>query len=153
MNQRWRDSEHLLRMAGLFAVGILGFVVLRAFLVPADFGRFGHFRAGALADAQARPLVYAGQQACADCHTDVADLRAPGPHARVACESCHGPLGRHASAPDELTPKKPDGRATCLVCHTANHSKPKTFPQVTPKDHADGGPCIACHRPHDPRMQ
>jgi hypothetical protein len=44
---RFRDAEHLARLAGLFLAGAALFVVLRAALVPDDFGVYGHYRAGA----------------------------------------------------------------------------------------------------------
>ena len=93
------DYVHLVRMAGLFVVGITAFVVLRWLMVPADFGELGHYRAGAVRDNMARPIKYAGQAACVECHTDVAELRAKGKHVRVACESCHGALAAHAIQP------------------------------------------------------
>jgi hypothetical protein len=140
------------RMAGLFALGIALFLVLRWVMVPADFGVYGHYRAGALTDAMSRPLRFAGQAACIECHTDIAELRAQGRHAKVGCESCHGALGAHAANPDGVKPKKPDPRATCIVCHTASISKPKSFPQVVVADHAPAGSCAECHQVHNPKL-
>jgi len=147
-----RDSAHLIRVAALFALGITLFLIARAFLLPSDFGRYGQYRAGALDDARARPIAYAGQVACVECHSDVGDERKAGSHAHVACESCHGPLARHASGDDTTTPARPDGRTTCMRCHLASPSKPAAFPQIVLKDHADEGPCIACHKPHAPKL-
>ena len=50
MRELFKDKEHLFRMAGLFGVGLLVFVVLRGVLIPADFGDLGHYRASALDD-------------------------------------------------------------------------------------------------------
>ena len=152
MKPRASDYVHLVRMAGLFVVGITAFVVLRWLMVPADFGEFGHYRGGALKDNMARPIVYAGQAACVECHTDVAEVRAKGRHALVACESCHGALAAHAGNPDGLKPVRPDPRKTCIACHTASISKPKTFPQVVPAEHAPEGSCAACHAVHNPKI-
>jgi len=152
MKPRASDHVHLVRMAGLFAVGITAFVVLRWLMVPADFGVLGHYRAGALKDNMNRPLVFAGQAACVECHTDVAEVRAKGRHARVSCESCHGALAVHASNPDGVKPVRPDPRRTCIVCHTASISKPKSFPQVVPAEHAPEGSCAACHVVHNPKI-
>jgi hypothetical protein len=63
MSGRPSDKQHLVRMAGLFAIGITAFFVLRWLMVPADFGLYGHFRPGALDDARSRPLHYAGRAA------------------------------------------------------------------------------------------
>ena len=152
MKPRASDYVHLVRMAGLFAVGITAFVVLRWLMVPADFGVFGHYRAGALKDNMNRPLVFAGQAACVECHTDVAEVRAKGRHAGVSCESCHGALAAHAANPDGARPVRPDSRSTCIVCHTASISKPKSFPQVVPAEHAPEGSCATCHVVHNPKI-
>jgi len=146
------DYVHLVRMAGLFAVGITAFVLLRWLMVPEGFGELGHYRVGAIADNMARQPVYAGQAACVECHADVAELRAKGRHVRVACESCHGALAVHAASPDGQKPAKPDARTTCISCHSANISKPKSFPQVVPEEHAPEGSCAACHVVHNPKL-
>jgi len=152
MKPRASDYVHLVRMAGLFVVGITAFLVLRWLMVPPDFGELGHYRAGALKDNMARPIVFAGQAACIECHGDVAEVRAKGRHARVSCESCHGALAGHAAGPNDIKPVKPDPRKTCIICHTASISKPKSFPQVVPAEHAPEGSCAECHVVHNPKL-
>lgn len=137
-------------MAALFCGGILAFVVLRFFLVPSDFGLFGHYRAGAVDDAAAPPLVFAGHGACADCHTDAADALKESKHAAIGCEACHGPLAKHAGDPSAQAPAKLGAPARCLGCHAASRAKPKTFPQVDAKTHGEGEACASCHGPHAP---
>ena len=150
--KRFRDVEHLLRLAALFAVGILVFGVARAEFVPATFGTLGHFRARAIDDIRAKPIEYASQNACADCHVDIVELRAKARHKGIACESCHGPLARHAEDPSALTPKLPVATPLCTHCHAANTGKPKRYPTVDIKDHAGTESCVTCHKPHDPRI-
>lgn len=152
MTPRSGEYTHLVRMIGLFAVGIAAFLLVRWMLVPSDFGVLGHYRAGAVADNMSRPVKFAGQQACVGCHNDIAELRAKGRHAGVSCESCHGALAAHAQNPEGVKPVKPDPRKTCIVCHTAGISMPKTFPQVVPAEHAPDGPCNACHVVHNPKI-
>jgi hypothetical protein len=147
-----KDKGHLARMAGLFAFGITAFLVFRWLMVPAGFGLYGHYRAGALDDAGARPLHYAGRAACEGCHTDIVEARQGSRHARIGCEACHGPLIKHAQAPTEVKPTRPDGRVLCVRCHETNPWKPKGFPQVKVADHSDSGPCTACHKPHAPKI-
>jgi uncharacterized CHY-type Zn-finger protein len=149
--KRFKDVEHLVRLAVLFAAGLLVFSVARAAFVPKDFGVLGHYRAGAIADVAARPIAYAGQKTCAECHVDVVDLRAAARHEGIACESCHGPLAKHADDPGAMTPKLPDARPLCVHCHAANTGKSKRYPTVDVKDHAGDDSCITCHKPHDPR--
>ena len=148
----FRNSTHLIRAALFCVVGLIVFAVVRSVAVPKDFGIYGHYRAGALDDARAKPIVFAGQKACGECHTDIVEMRKTSKHQQVSCEVCHGPLAKHASGDDTTTPKRPDGRTACLTCHQKNVSKPAAFPQIVLKDHADEGPCIACHQPHNPKI-
>jgi hypothetical protein len=147
----FRSYEHLLRLAAVFAFGAALFFGVRWLLVPSDYGRFGPYRAAAIAQNQARPIVYAGQVACVECHTDVADTRRGNAHAQVSCESCHGPLAAHAGDP-AVAARLPDPRATCAVCHLTNVAKPRGFKTVNFSEHADDGPCTACHAAHAPKL-
>ena len=147
----FRSYEHLLRLAGLFVAGVAVFLVLRALLVPADYGKLGRYRAGAIDQIEARPIAYAGQRACIECHTDVAELRKANAHARISCESCHGPLGAHAADPS-VAARKPDPRAVCAVCHQPDAARSRAIKTVVFADHADPGPCTSCHSPHAPKL-
>lgn len=146
-----KDAEHLFRLAALFAAGLFVFGIARAELVPASFGTLGHYRANAIDDIRARPVAYAGQAACADCHADVADTRAEARHKAIACESCHGPLAKHAQDADAPTPKRPDATPLCVHCHAANTGKPARYPTVDIKEHAGDDGCVSCHSPHNPK--
>ena len=150
MQKFFKDKVHLVRMAALFAAGIVVFVLARAILVPSGFGLYGHYRAGALADNRNRPLSFAGQALCGDCHTDKKEELAAGKHAGVGCEACHGALARHAEDPSALKPAKPEPKTLCLTCHLSNVAKPRKFPQIDPKTHFDGGDCHGCHASHAP---
>ena len=147
----FRSYEHLLRLAALFAIGAVMFIGLRWLLVPSDYGRLGPYRAAALAANGARPIVYAGQLACVDCHGDVADVRKTNAHARIGCESCHGPLAAHAADPANA-PLRPDPRATCAVCHVPNAAKPPGFKTVNFAEHAEAEACTTCHPAHAPKL-
>ena len=154
MRESWRDVAHLLRLAALFAVGILAFLVLRAIFVPAGFGELGHFRSGAMGDNAARPLSYAGRTTCADCHDQEAATLAGSAHARIGCESCHGAssgwLASHYAVPathaknveNGLVPlENASARASvCLDCHFGS-AKPGQF--VTHSMMAAGHPRIS----------
>jgi hypothetical protein len=150
---RFKDAEHLLRLAGAFAVGIALFLLLRAYFVPKSFGEYGHYRGAALAEQSDKPISYAGHQACEDCHGDVLEVKKAGKHAGVNCEACHGPLARHAEDPASVVPVLPDTAVLCARCHEANIGKPKTFPQVVSADHSGGAVCKTCHQPHSPLLQ
>lgn len=145
-----KDREHLLRLALLFAVGFTVFLIARAVLIPEGFGEYGHYRAGAIDDNRARPVKFAGQVACADCHGDVLETKAAGKHGTVRCEACHGALAAHAEDPASVVPEKPKAEVLCPVCHQKNVARPATFPQVDPKEHSGGESCSECHQPHSP---
>ena len=152
MQERFRDVEHLVRLVFLFILAIGCFAVVRAWLVPADFGKFGHYRAGALDDIRARPASFAGRSVCVDCHSDVEEARKGGAHAGIGCEACHGPLAAHAADPTSTPPVKPDAKALCPVCHEHNAAKPERFQQVDTKAHAEGASCVECHKAHAPKI-
>jgi hypothetical protein len=146
------DFEHLLRMAALFAAGVLVFLAARAALTPDDFGVHGHYRASAIEENRMDPLVHAGRGACAACHAEPAEAHAGGAHAKVGCEACHGPLARHAASPDTQAAAKPEGRSTCVRCHARLAGRPAAFPQVDPAEHAPEGACVDCHAAHSPKL-
>jgi hypothetical protein len=150
MGRPFEHREHLLRVALLFAGGLVAFLLVRVLLVPEGFGVYGHFRAAALDDNRQRPLVHAGRKACFDCHSDVLEALRAGKHAQVACEACHGPLARHVEDAAAQKAERPDGRSVCLRCHQANVAKPASFPQVEVQDHSPEGPCLECHPAHSP---
>lgn len=52
--------------------------------------------------------------------------------ADVTCESCHGPLKRHAAAPAAEKPPKV-GRQVCATCHTLEHDPRFDFDKAWPK--------------------
>jgi hypothetical protein len=147
-----RDSGHLIRPA-VVLVGVLGlFLVVRSAIIPAAFGKYGHYRPGALDSIAARPISYAGQDTCVLCHEDQAKVRASGKHAHVACEACHGPLAGHALDPVNNKPKLPEVASLCVRCHEKDSAKPKEFPQVASAEHSNGMVCNDCHKPHSPKL-
>lgn len=151
MSERFKDQEHLLRVAGLFVAAILVFMLFKALLVPADFGRYGHYRAGALDDNRAHPVAFAGRATCGACHDEAARTLAQGRHAIVGCEACHGALFAHAEGADAAAakPTRPDA-GVCSVCHAPDVAKPAGFPQARVGEHADAGTCLECHKAHHP---
>ena len=148
----FKDAGHLFRLAGVFAAGILLFLLLRGFLVPKSFGQYGHYRGNAMSELAARPVNFAGHQVCESCHADILEQKKDGRHAHVNCEACHGPLAGHADDPTSVKPAKLDTAILCARCHEANAAKPKGFPQVASADHSTGLPCDTCHQPHSPAI-
>ena len=152
MNKVLRESEHLIRLALVVILGLGVFLVIRAAVIPAGFGQYGHYRAGTLNDVRAQAISFAGHETCATCHDEIAKTKAASRHGKVACEACHGPLAKHADDPSVLKPQKPDPATLCVRCHETDTAKPKSFPQVVGKDHSQGASCGDCHNPHSPKL-
>jgi len=141
----------LKRLIPLFVIFIGLFLLARYFLVPESFGKYGHYRALSLEDNAAVKLNYAGQEACAECHDDVAAAKSLDLHADISCETCHGPGRAHADNPDSAQVIKPSGREFCGLCHAIMPGRnSKVVTQVDLSDHNTGKDCIECHNPHKP---
>ncbi len=152
MSQGFKDIEHLLRLAGLFAAGLLFFLIVRAVMVPEDFGDLGHYRSGSLEDNRDEAIVLAGREACAECHPDAAEVIRQDGHRGVGCEACHGALADHAGEPTEFAPERLDPARLCPVCHQEKAAISDAFPQVDAAEHSGGLDCSDCHEPHLPAM-
>jgi predicted CXXCH cytochrome family protein len=152
MRKIMKESGHLVRLALVLVTGLLIFLAIRAAVVPATFGRLGHYRAAALDDIRARPFSFAGKAVCEGCHEEVAKVKSEGKHAGIACEACHGPSASHTEDPITNHAVKPDPAKLCVRCHEANPARPKAFPQVVSKEHANGMSCGDCHKPHTPKI-
>jgi len=146
----WKIPGPVIRIAVLFVAAIVILIVVRQLFVPESFGRLGHYRADAVDVVANQEIRYAGLQACAECHTDEAEIKAASYHRGLSCEGCHGPAKDHVDDPTEQVPIVPTGRETCLRCHDYQVSRPTGFPQVIEAVHNPMEPCAACHEPHDP---
>lgn len=132
----------------LLTLAIIGsYLIARAVLTPQSFGEYGWYRGNALNEAASHTPVFAGKQACAECHSFQFETLSKGPHTTLSCESCHGVGGQHAINPDIL-PVKLTG-SHCIRCHERNDSRPAWFKQIEVKDHYEGK-CSECHVPHNP---
>lgn len=153
-----RHGRHLLRVAVLYLLVVVGFLVARHFLVPPSFGKLGHYRAAAIDDLRLVPVRYAGlagQGACAKCHPSQANLKAGDGHRGIICESCHGPLAAHAADPKAAKAQRPAEaamRGFCGRCHASNASRPPAFPQQNLDEHNPGLACTQCHDAHRPKQ-
>ncbi len=152
MREFLRNTEHLSRVVLLLAIGVIAFLLVRRAIVPVEFGKMGHYRPGALDDIRARPVKFAGRQACEACHSDQVEAKSKGKHVNLGCEACHGPLAKHVEDPGSVIPQLPDTAVLCARCHEANSAKPKGFPQVITAEHSAGLPCNTCHKPHNPKI-
>lgn len=152
MSRFLRDSGHLVRPAIVLLAVVGLFLLVRSAVIPKAFGQYGHYRPAALDLIRQKPLVFAGQGTCVECHDDQAKVRGAGKHAHVSCEACHGAQAAHAADPFSLKPKLPDVATLCARCHERDTAKPKTFPQVVTAEHSGGALCNVCHQPHNPHL-
>lgn len=136
----------------ILLIVIGAFITARTLLVPESFGKEGHFRYDAIGEIMELEHVYAGEDACYDCHDDIVDTKAESHHKGLTCEVCHGPAIQHVDAPDEFTPDAPRGRGGCSSCHGYNPSRPSGFPQIITERHNPGKACMTCHDPHNPLL-
>jgi hypothetical protein len=154
LRRLFRDSGHLVRPAIVLLAGLAAFLVFRGAVIPTAFGKYGHYRPGALDSIRQHPISYAGQATCIMCHDEQEKVRSAGKHAHVACEACHGPQAKHATADDPAAhkPVLPDTAVLCRQCHEKDAAKPRAFPQVVTAEHSGGAPCNTCHQPHNPHL-
>jgi Cytochrome c554 and c-prime len=149
MSRFFKMPPQVLRIL-LLAVGIVAaYSVARYFLTPPSFGEYGWYRGAALAELATRDRVYAGKNACEECHPDEYQKLLKHEHKGLACESCHGAGQAHARDPQKDNIEK-SSFAICLRCHEANPSRPKWHKQIVSKNHYTGSKCTECHVPHSP---
>jgi hypothetical protein len=160
-----------LRLLTVLAIAAAGFLKARSMIVPADFGKLGHFRASAITDAAAREPRHLGRDACAECHSEITDAWAKGKHLIPQCENCHGPGMLHVKVVSEDSVDKYNdpilknkdalrpvtGIRECKWCHLKTFERPTTLKYITSvSGHitAEGGKfspqskCTDCHDPH-----
>jgi len=105
---------------------------------------------------------YAGSEACALCHEDIAKAFSKTPHHLVdtdkkrgwdgkACESCHGPGQKHAdsaNAADIRNPLKLTAAATDRICLTCHLNQPTQVGRLQSSHAKDAVACTTCHKVH-----
>ena len=146
-----RIPDALRRLLVVFAVLIAGILVVRAML-PTSWKDTAFHVQSTIDRESARPLRYAGSDACTDCHEESA-VKKGGYHANLSCETCHGAARGHVDNPAEVKPNLPRLREFCVRCHAYNQSRPTGFPQINPAAHNPLKACVTCHNPHDPKPQ
>ena len=153
-----KHTKHYWRALFIILGALFVFLVVRAFLVPESFHKYGFYRGNNVAEQMGLKPVYGKKDACTDCHGDTVKLHAAAKHQSVQCQNCHAPLTRHI-VDGEMVELMPIDRSPklCLRCHRALPSRPKDFPQIIAKDHVgvveeelEMGACLKCHNAHQP---
>jgi cytochrome c553 len=142
--------KHITRLLMLIGGALALALIVRWFVVPDSFYRFGHYRANSVVEIASKEPVFQGSKYCSDCHAERYAQWSANNHKSVACETCHGPAQGH---PDNgKLPIPSDTVALCTLCHEAMPGRPQTQPQVVVAQHAGGQQCKTCHNPHAPKI-
>ena len=151
-------ARHVFRVLLVLLLVLVVVVIGRSFLIPKSYGMYGNYRYDNVQEQMdVRAPVHGGARSCADCHDDRFQAVGKGSHAKVSCEVCHGPLGRHVKDGDVVAKMAIDrSPKLCGYCHRKIDGRPAKFPQVVFEKHVEGGlgpkGCLECHDPHSPKL-
>lgn len=102
------------------------------------------------------PVAHRGNAYCQGCHAQQYQMLSDNYHARLQCESCHGPAGEHPAEPAKLNIDQ--SRELCLRCHAHLPYRPDqydkidgvslTLKMIDPEEHHPAMKCTICHNVH-----
>ena len=145
--------QQLKRLFIAFLIFVSLFLIVRHFLVPKSFGKYGHYNADALTNNASREIKYIDPKECVTCHADIDTLKVAGGHKDINCQTCHGPGYKHIEDPVANPLNKPTERAFCGKCHSLNVARSvSTIKQQDLTKHNTDNKCVDCHNPHKPNM-
>ena len=164
MQPQYKSSSttHVVRIILTLAVVGVSLAVLRPFLLPDDFGKYGHYRPGALEDESNQVVRHMSSESCFDCHPLIRKLHVEGAHESVACEMCHGAFATHVEN-DAVIAEMPVTRGEeikplCIRCHNKiiQARPPDSIGMVAMPEHLEERNvrthhvCDQCHHVHAP---
>jgi ribosomal protein L37AE/L43A len=153
-------KNHVLRPLWLVLAGIAALLVVRYFMVPADFGvhgrnfTYGFHRLGSIDDWKNFKVKHRGKEYCQECHEEKVEEILASPHSIIQCENCHGAAVDHPDNPETLPIDT--SRLLCLRCHAYlpyPQSNRADMPSVDPEEHNTDENCVECHNPHNPSLE
>ena len=150
---KFRDVEHLFRLAAIFVFGTLLFVVVKAQMTPTDFGRDGHYRPASVDDGP-RPadlVRRARRPASIATATSSRRERWRGTRRWRASRATGRSPGTPAAPTRRSRPARTARRCACGATRRRPASR-SAIPTVDIKEHAGDENCLTCHKPHDPRI-
>lgn len=145
-------QPHLKRAVTLLIIAIIGFIVVRSFIVPESFGQYDWYRGDSVGDNMDFQVRYGGSSSCSgeNCHKTLYSIWADSRHKTVNCETCHGPSQDHVNNVRIMPEPVNDTREFCGTCHFKRVARPADFPQIDPENHGENLRCAYCHNPHKP---
>lgn len=153
-------KSHVLRPLWVALAGVAMVLLVRALVVPSDFGvhgenfTYGYHRKSNIEEWKAFPLKYRGRKMCKECHADKVGQNATSKHCIIECENCHGPAIDHPDKPEKLTIDR--SRGLCLRCHAAlpyPGSQRSSIAAISAEGHNPQLECSSCHNPHHPNLE
>jgi len=176
---QFKDVRHIIRVAAIVVVVVVGFLIARFATVPKSFGQYGHYRGASLDEDMSLPVILQSPQTCHQCHDEQKgewpgfEVWQKGKHSSLTCENCHSKCQEHVEArgkePDlkrDVITKDPTPQR-CLMCHYGLAARPKVVPLCLPDEHhaeylklleeqtQEVLSCTMCHpdyRPHNPKL-
>lgn len=154
----FKDVRHIVRVAVIIAVVMVGFLVARGLTVPKSFGQYGHYRGESIQERQSLPAILENPETCRECHEDELkheagedaiwpglDAWKKGKHGALTCANCHDNLKEHIErqqmdpAPTEFVVTKDMRPQLCLLCHHEMAARPAVLPifSLTEQDHVN----------------
>lgn len=157
-----KHAKHLVRVFLLLIVVFSCLEIVRQSVRPATFGELGHFRAAAIDDAKAEPVIYGDVSECASCHEEHVKSLAGSKHSTINCQLCHAPLSTHAAKGEKIADMPINQQAAlCLRCHELLPARPADMAQINLAQHMkdqeikdidEPGVCLQCHDVHEPDL-
>jgi len=156
------STTHVIRIVLTLVCVAVCLAVLRPFLLPDEFGKFGHYRPGAVEDEAARVARHMNSESCFECHPLMKKLHVDGVHKTVSCEICHGAYADHIEN-DAVVASMPvirgeDIKPLCIRCHNKiiQARPPEAVKMVAMPEHLEElkvrthHGCDQCHHVHAP---
>lgn len=156
------STTHVVRIALILAGAVAVGVFVRPHLLPEDFGKYGHYRPGALEDEANRTAKFMTAESCLECHSLIRQLHVDSTHKTVSCEICHGAHASHVKDDQVVAAMRvvrgEDIRPLCIRCHNKliQAREPKSIKLVALPDHLEKRKvqtdhiCNQCHHVHAP---
>jgi len=155
--------DHIIRLTMFIIAVIIGFLIIRAGMVPDSFGvqgsySYAYYRANSAIEQASLPVMHTGSEHCRACHEPQAAMLQDNAHAGLDCESCHGSFKAHNNNTKERMAVS-DTVDTCMLCHATLEARPAQFPHIESlaahtaeqgETLLPGMTCASCHDPHAP---
>jgi hypothetical protein len=157
-------AKHLLRVTLLLLVGFIFFELGRRLIVPASFGKYGHYRANNLKEQMNMPVKWEASRTkeCEVCHEKRVAEHKNSKHENVPCMDCHGPISEHVTKTPNGEMKKTNKMPKegsykhCVRCHQKLAARAPGIRQIDVLKHLrekgmqmEKDVCLGCHDPHN----